>query len=303
MSSEGSLSPVVRTTALRALAVIVIVGVWVYIGRQDLPRGADGLWAFCLRWGVPLLMLLGGAILQSGLRSRADHRALSQWGTVAPRAGAWVAVAGTAEAKAETFEAPLVGGPALASSYEVLEELPHIGDRGTSRHTSPRLERRYDGYELVPTVIDSELGKVELYGFPDLRGLEAHKPSAGTELRLDDSKARGKPVPRFLAHLSILAPVQNRLSVMWKYDDFRDPLNMKREERLLRPGDEVCVLGRWRDGKLMPSAQRPRGLPVYQGKPDAVLHELGEDSKAFTIFGVGSLTLAALVLLWVIVTM
>lgn len=277
------------------LAAMVAGGVGIY--RRSAPRFDDGFWAFALAVAIPVLVLFGAWLLREAFQQGADRRALrrARSGPGHPRRGDWVAVAGEAVALEEPFAAPISGRPALACAYQVvLERSSSSSTSATGRSTSRRL--LCEGYHLAPTAIEGERGRVLLRGFPDLLDLP---PSAlaseqqGEARRGPHAATRGPTAFRFAARARLLAGRHERLHVDWRYAEDEAVGRPQRKERVLEPGARICVFGRWGEGELLPSAGRPRGLPVYAGSFEEVLAKVGLESRVQLVMAGIALAVAA----------
>ncbi len=96
----------------------------------------------------------------------------------------------------------------------------------------------------------------------------------------------------------MLAHTRDRIDVDIKYREEELAASGTCKSWVLRPGDQVCVFGKWEDGELLPAASRARGLPVYAGTAKDVFERLKDDSTAFMALGAVALAVAAGVALW-----
>jgi hypothetical protein len=60
-----------------------------------------------------------------------------------------------------------------------------------------------------------------------------------------------------------LASIHERAETSLRYGDDEEASQGTIKAWILPPGDKVCVFGRWNDGTLTPSKDRPRGLTAY----------------------------------------
>ena len=205
---RGFVVPVVLMVGAVAAAIFIY-----YRARTN--HGGD-FGPFALSIALPLLTLGGIWVIQLGLRSMVDRRALAN-PLRQPRNGSWVAVAGRAIALEEPIEASLSGRPALACSYQVLEEITERTGVGTSSTHSKRLRRCYEGFHQAPTGIETESGTVSLFGLTDLRELE--ELTLGLNVGRVEGIAEPNPwyLPRPAARARLFAQESSRLRADWKY--------------------------------------------------------------------------------------
>ena len=239
---------------------------------------------------VPILIFSGLWLVLFGLNDRHDHRA-SERLVQPPSNGQWTAVCGTAQ---PLQDAP---GDILACWFQVFDKVSM--SKGGGGSGSERIQCRYDGYYLVPTGIRSAQGTVRLAGFPDLVHLD--KVSLDTDM-IARAKAAAYPVPSYLpksvARELVLSKIRGSAETSLKYGTAPEAGRGSIKSWVLRPGDDVCVFGTWRDGELHPHRSRPRGLPVYSGNQDSVRERLVGDSRAFLWVGGVVLAAAACLAAW-----
>ena len=243
----------------------------------------------------PILVAAGLWLVLQGLRDRADHLAVSRAVQLTPpKQGQWSAIAGKAVALGRDADAP---ENVLAYRYQIFDVAS--GKSRSGGMESKNLIPRYDGYFLAPTGIKSTFGTVQLFGFPDLihtdeRGL------ANDVLFRSKEKARLNPqyLPKFAARMLVSTRIGDRFDATIKYTDQESSSEGKSKFWQLRPDDEVCVFGVWKNAGLFPSVGRPRGLPVYAGTPEDVQKELGDTSKGFLVFGASVIVLTATWAVW-----
>jgi hypothetical protein len=256
-----------------------------FLYRRAVDRSVDDFWAFALSVGLPILILGGLWLLREGVWQMRDLRALAALSSgERPRAGAWVAVAGIGRALTRPFEDTLSGQPALASAYQVFEEVPSL--RRSLRASSHSLRRRYAGWHMVPTAIETGVLRVRLRGFPDLMELQMSPHGASNVGRLAKT-ATAPPWPiKHAARAGLLAKVRDEFHVDWKLGEAVEEGRIKTKEWVLRPDEPLCVCGRFIDGALLPSRFRPRGLPVYPGSRDEVVERLRGESRWYLRLGI-----------------
>jgi hypothetical protein len=326
-STQMKLSMAQGLSVLRRLGLVAVLLATIPIGFLAFGMSEDSLgsWATLLGLAVTAGLALGGWLMFWGQGYATDRRAMKAATPPSPQEGRWTAVCGIARPVEAAFDEPVLGGEALACHYEVSEMQYSKRSTGSGgSHRKPVL--RYEGFHLVPTLIETGAGPVTLRGFPDLREVEPSTPEAGTPFTLQDSVqpvrstvlrsilamfrsrsrideatvdrllgihtgpvARARPAlavePRFLWRVRVLAGPMLGTAVDRMYGGLASPGDAIRRSRVLRPGDEVCVLGRWRNGELWPSLNRPNGLPVYPGSLVQALEEVDSDAEALTIVG------------------
>lgn len=232
---------------------------------------------------VSLLGVAGLWLVIQGNNDRADHHAIQRAiDGVAPQPGRWTAVIGNAIAGEP--ETASQGSDVLAYRYQVIDE-----ERGvsTSEGRRPRyLSVRLEGYFLAPTAIQTASGTVRLAGFPDLIHLDK-KPLPAGILDRAETRARQSPrfFPAFLLRDGIVASAADRIDIDILHQASQSTGDSTCKSWVLRSGDKVCVFGKWRDGALVPSLTRPRGLPVYGGAAEQAEERLQADSHAFRVVG------------------
>ncbi|MCP5313173.1 MAG: hypothetical protein H6955_06440 [Chromatiaceae bacterium] len=232
---------------------------------------------------LPLLIAAGLWLIKQGLRDKADHDAIERsLGVESPEPGQWTAVCGRARALQPDAETPF--SDVLAFRYQVFDE--ERGARTAGERTSKHMTCRYDGFFLVPTGIETPAGTIRLSGFPDLIHLERRSLPAGVHERAHASaQLSPRLLPKFLARSLFLAHVRDRIEGYIRYGDEPESSEGTCKSWLLRPDEQVCVFGVWRDGALYPGSGRSRGLPVYAGTADEVRQRLKGDSSAFFVIG------------------
>lgn len=288
MAQAGAPANLALVAAIRVIAArnAVLIGATLLISLIFLwlnPVGAPV-------WIVPILVFAGLWLVMFGLKDRADYRAMQRNGP--PQPGQWTAVCGTARAL-ERAE-----GDILACRFQVFDEESGMRrEIGGTRSKSSTC--RYDGFYLVPTGIETENGTIPLAGFPDLIHLE--KAPQPNDL-LVRAKAAAYDCPRWLpmplAREIILSGIRDRVETSLHYGKEEEASQGTTKTWILRPGDRVCIFGRWNDGALTSSKNRPRGLPVYRGTAEAVRAKLSGDSSAFLILGAIFLAIALGLAIW-----
>ncbi|MBW2394159.1 MAG: hypothetical protein JRG95_07800 [Deltaproteobacteria bacterium] len=291
-----------RTTGLsaRAIATRWALSGAALVGAAAVYRvmgsfGNDAFGAFFLALGSLLLVGVALGLFREGFHEALDHRALRAMTPDLPQPGAWVAIAGRAVARHRTTKATLSDRPALAFSYKVFERAE--GAREVGRR-STYLGLRYEGYHQVPIGIETAVGVVRVCGLLDLVNLEKSGVGRGNSRLAELAESRSRFSPRYAARAYIAAQIQDRFEIDWRYGEGEGIDMPEGKEWVLPPDEEVCVFGRWDGHRLVPSALRPRGLPVYAGKPETLRGRLGGGSRIFFALGVITLSLAAGLLYW-----
>lgn len=280
----GRAAPLVLATLLISTAYFLLV--------------PDGQGSFF----VPVLVFVGVGLLLWGRKDRADLLAVRELLAGSPhRPGRWTAVAGTATELEPAPDAMLEG--ILAGRLEVFDRV-RSANRGSIRPSSSgkMLERRYDGFFLRPSGIDTGTDTVRLSGFPDL--VHTDKAPLPNDLIVGIKRgARLSPryLPAALARELLLADVDGRINACLRYGQHGETSEGTSKSWLLRPGQRVCVFGIWRDGALCRARHRPRGLPVYNGTAEEVRERLAGDSAAFFIIGGIVLAAAMTLALWTMI--
>lgn len=279
--------PVVTSLVAAALAAF---GVALFLGARG--AGRPALWAAGFALGVPLAALPSLALLRGAWRRRVDAAAIRHLLRREPaEPGRWVAIAGRARgATGEVVTSPVGAVPALACRYRISDR-PYrrsasMGGGTSSSGSASRL--RYEGFHLVPTVIDTSSRSVRLRAMPELRELES-RPGGSWRGRQGDETS-GPPLPlRPFARARLFAAATETLHVDWRYRHDETDLGATTAiEWVLAPEAEVCALGRWHpDGALLPHPARTSGLPVYAGTPEAVLATLATEVKVHLALALG----------------
>lgn len=293
--------PVAIALAIATRLILLVGGVWLGLAlfRLIRPRVADGFWAFAIGIFVPLLIVGGSWLAREGWRRWVDLGALRRFERGdAPKAGAWVAVAGAAQPHFEPIEAPLSLRPALACRYRVMDR-PYREISENSKRLSSARKLRLEGYHMVPTVIESPRGRAHLLGFPELRNLEKSHLSSGTS-GVEDSAVRGPAWPASIVQRGrIFAQPADRLAIDWHYGKVEEPGRTERFEWVLAPGAEVCAMGRWaQKGGLLPRWSRATGIPLYAGTPAVVAESLRTEGRIYLAMGAIFLAAAAGLVAW-----
>jgi hypothetical protein len=294
--------PTAAVVALATRLVLFAGALWLGFALFHLarPRFVDGFFAVAIATSVPLLLLGGSWLAREAWRRRVDLRALRRFEQgQPPTPGAWVAVAGTAQAHFEPFEAPLSQRPALACRYRVMDR-PYRDGAVKSGNRSSGLKLRLEGYHLVPTVIETPSGRIHLLAFPELRNIEKSHLSSGTS-GVEDTALRGPSWPAsILARGRIFSQKTDRIAVDWHYGKVEQPGLTQRLEWVLEPGAEVCAMGRWSPtGGLLPHWSRASGISVYAGPPAAAAETMRSEGKVFLAFAAIALLGAAALIAWV----
>ncbi len=230
-------------------------------------------WYFKISLFVPLIVMAGLWLAQQGLKEKADLSALEAARQSRPyQQGQWVAVFG----KAVTLDsnAELLYDNMLAYRYQYFDvDLSNARKRQDGR--SLHLIIRYDGFYLTPSGISTDGDIVKMGGFPDMIHTEQQPLSDSVVEHVEDiAQPNSKAIPPFVTRAYLLGQTQDQIDVAIQYR-FKE-LSPKWEVKswTLKPGDDICVFGKWNNGELVPSPNRPRGLPLYFGTADDVLKEL-----------------------------
>ena len=264
----------------------VLIGLTLLISLVFLWLGPVGILALI----VPILVFAGLWLVMFGLKDRADFQAMQKSGP--PRPGQWTAVCGTARALEKTED------DILACRFQVFDEEREM-DNEPGGTRSKKFTCRYDGFFLVPMGIETENGTIPLAGFPDLVHLDKEPLPNGLLVR---AKAAAHDCPKWLpmplAREIILSGIGDRAQTCLHYGKEEEASQGTIRSWMLRPGDQVCIFGRWNDGALTSSKDRPRGLPVYKGDAETVRAKLSGDSSAFLILGTIFLVIAMGLAIW-----
>ncbi|MBZ0103218.1 MAG: hypothetical protein K8I65_13730, partial [Thermoanaerobaculia bacterium] len=213
-----------------------------------------------------------------------------------PEPGRWVAIAGRARgATGEIVTSPVGAVPALACRYRISDR-PYrrsesMGGGTSSSGSATRL--RYEGFHLVPTVIDTAARSVRLRAMPELRELDSRPGGSWRGRQGDETTGPLKPLRPF-ARARLFAAASGQLHVDWRYlHDEESTGPTAAIEWVLAPEAEVCVLGRWDpEGALLPHAARTSGIPVHAGAPTEVASRLA--AEAWVYLALAALVAAAL---------
>ncbi|MCP5073511.1 MAG: hypothetical protein GY947_09480 [Rhodobacteraceae bacterium] len=232
----------------------------------------------------PLLIFAGLGLIWLSRAHKNDHRAMMRLGEP-PVEGQWTAVAGVlvpTEGKEET----------LAVRFKVF--YPDRKETG-SRHREPRLYCRYDGFFRVPMGVETGSGVVPLRGFPDIENTPKSPMSSD---QLENAQAAAVLCPpkliRPVALEQVRAGVTDRVEIILKHGDRPHETKERTESWTLKAGDEVCVFGLWKGGKLCRAENRFSGLPVHIGTADHVRKDMGDLGKGFVWFAAVVFGLAAI---------
>ncbi len=303
MSSTPAGARGVPVVALATAAALLALAAALYAGARE--AGRPALWAVAFALGATLAALPALALLRGAWRRRVDAAALRRLlRREPPRADRWVAIAGRARgATGEVIISTVAGVPALACRYRISDRpyrrSPSMGGGTTSSGSATRL--RYEGFHLVPTVIDTSARAVRLHAMPELRELDTRPGGSWRGRQGDETPGPPKPLRPF-ARARLFAAATDRLRVDWRYrHDEASTGPTSAIEWVLSPEAEVCVLGRWDpEGALRPHAARTSGIPVYAGAPADVAARL--TAEAWVHLALAALVAAALagLLFWLL---
>ena len=264
-------------------------------GRSDPPA----LFIFAAIAGVLGVIAVGLAwsVVVRGRERRALARAVAGLPLEDGRLGA---AAGTIQPSGlRTLTAPFSGRPALAYEYQVYR----WRRTGSGRTASRDQEFAYDGYGLAPSVIRTPSATVRLLGMPQMDELHAREmPGHQAPPRVGEffASTTFEEVPRTAlraAFRSAMARVTDDVEEV--RSDIRigeaatDLSGWTLAERVIAPGEEVCVVGRFaadRGGLVPPAIGSGQTLRVLQGDPATVERSLR--SRMWTTAVVGSVALA-----------
>ena len=266
------------------VALVAKVGAAHYIPIAVLVVAVMVFWQLDTYFGsfsffLPIIIAGGLWLISQGNRDKADHRALESCArSNRPTNGEWAAVCGKAIALEPDTNTPFEG--VLAFRYEVL-------DYRMWGKTDSKLTITHDGFYLTPTGIETGDGVVRLAGFPDLIHLEKGSLPVGVHSRAEQqAQLNPQYLPRFVSRTFMVANTRSKIEAYIKYYKVNEETTRARlKSWVLHPDQQVCVFGIWNDGELLPSLNRPRGLPVYAGSSEEVLARLKDDSSAFYILG------------------
>jgi hypothetical protein len=271
------------------IAAGLAAAVWAY--QRVVDRGIDDFWALCAGVALPVLALGSPWLLREGVRQCRDLRALERPHVGEPlREGGWVGIAGVARASNRPYQETLSGQPALASTYRVTEKISRPTRKG---QRNARSQRRYSGWHMVPTVIDTQTRSVRLRAFPDLFALVMSTQGASNVGRLAEKATAPPWSVTNAAQVGLLTEVRDELHLDWKLGEADENGRIEIREWVLRPEEPVCVCGPMVNGALVPSRAHPDGLPLYPGTRQQVLAMLRGASRVY--LGLGASALASVV--------
>lgn len=284
-------------------AALLALAAALYVGARG--AGRPAFWAAGFALGATLAAVPPLALLRSAGRRRVDAAALRRLlRGEPPEPGRWVAVAGRARgATGEVVTSPVGAVPALACRYRVSDQ-PYRRPESTSDDTNrpgSASRLRYEGFHLVPTVIDSPTRAVRLRAMPELRELEPRRGGSWRGRQGDETT--GPPMPlRAIARARWFAVTAESIHVDWRYRHDETVLGPTLAiEWVLAPGAEVCALGRWDwEGALVPHPARTSGLPLYPGTPEAVLATLATEVRVYLGLATGVALALAGLLYWLL---
>ncbi len=281
------------------VAVVLKVGAAHYIPITVLVVAVIAFWHLDAYFGtfsffLPILVAGGLWLIAQGNKDKADRQAIESISqSEARKNGEWSAVCGKAIALEPDAAPPFED--VLAFRYEVLDY------RMLDKERDSKLTVTHDGFYLAPTGIETGEGVVRLAGFPDLIHLAKRSLPVGVGSRAEEqAQLNPQYLPHFLSRAVIVSHTRDRMEAYIKYYKVNEETaRSKRKSWTLLPGEQICVFGIWKDGELLPSVNRPRGLPVYAGSAEEVLARLKDDSSAFFIVGASLIFVAAA---WMVVS-
>jgi hypothetical protein len=208
---------------------------------------------------------IGGVILWLGVlfavgtvqRVR-EWRLIRDAFTGAPRGeGETVAVIGRLSATGSPEISPMTATQAVAYKYKI------------TRPAGKNTQTLYEGFALAPSAIYSNNGIVKLFAFPDLKVKARVLKGAEIEGVMRDSIARTS-FSRFGAHFTDimeglrrdLGNDQGRLHVDHSFTEDTDIRGALFSEWVVKPGDNVCVIGRYSAARqaIVPDPHEPLNL-------------------------------------------
>jgi len=186
------------------------------------------------------------------------------------RDGARVAIFGTLRPLRDTLRSPFTQAQCVAYKYSVTSLTP-----ATTANEDDTSSVDYHGFAMVPTAVHTPTGDVRILGFPDLK--------VPASMVHDAAVARNAQTYVDSTAFSAAGPfrLQDRLDAIaanedgrFRYDARHDPVATSLatsvfEERLLRPGQPVCVTGLY-------SAQRRALLPDPDALVEGLTLEIGD---------------------------
>jgi hypothetical protein len=191
------------------------------------------------------------------------------------RDGERVAVFGTLRPVRDTLRAPFTQAQCVAYKYSVTSLIP-----AATAQDDDTVSVDYDGFAMVPSAIHTRTGDVRILGFPDLKVPAQKIQDAAVVRNAEAYVAATSFVPaKPLGLQEQLDAIAGNEDGRFRYDARHDPVAPALtasvfEERLARPGEQVCVTGVY-------SAQRRALLPDPDALIEGLTLEIG-DPEALT---------------------
>lgn len=248
-------------------------------------NGLGGAAATAIAAAAALLAMMALLLAHSAAGAFGERRMLLNSGGSLLRDGRWIAVSGTIESTAPV-RAPVSGTKAVAYEYAI-RKYQRVG-RGDSLMTW------FEGKALAPGVVATAAGMLRLLTLPQLEvepeAIEKRSAIANATdyLRQATFEKRDTGSQRVAA-----------LEREWTDDDgiFRSDKNLTGsadvqlgddllfEERLLRPGEQVCVFGEYsrERGGIVPHRNPSRRARVIRGSAAAVAASLHGRSVRYAV--------------------
>jgi hypothetical protein len=287
-----------RACLFSVLQLVAFTAAWYlfFRGRVEPPA----LFVFAAVAGL-LGAIAVGLVWSFVLRAR-ERRALARAVAGLPlEDGRFGAAAGRVQASGlRTLTAPFSGRPALAYEYQVYR----WKRTGSGRHASRDQQFAYDGCGLAPCAIRTPTAKVRLLGMPHMDELPALElPGSEAPPRVTEflASTRFEEVPRGAlraAFRSAMARVTDEAEEIRRDTRIGEAVTdlsaWTLAERVIAPGEEVCVVGRFaagRGGLVPPAIGSGETLRVLKGDPATVARSLR--SRMWTTAVLGTVALAA----------
>jgi len=252
---------------------------------------------------IVILIFMTGTcwMLMYLLRFISDYRAVSyliqseKYGLNTPiKQGKWTAVAGKTILLTQYIKPTFP--EIIAYQYKIADEV--YRDSSDKSITNTMMALRNEGYYLVPSAIKSNFGIIKLRGFPDLTHLKKMPLPKAVLTDLDKLSIRSK-FPRFYHRAWALAEFENSVRIDWKHTETSHQENFTLKTlvtaKVLKINENICAIGCWNQGELVPSIFRPRGVTIYPKTPIEVQKQLRQNIHDFSIIATISLVISTLV--------
>lgn len=266
--------------ALRALvqvaalvAAVGVVGWWLITSYQL--RITDVIGVSVL---VGLLIWIAGSVLLSVFSAWREKRALADSiAGKAPRDGERTILVGHLEVIGKPLEAPLSGGKCVAYWFEVWEM------RGSGKTRSKAVY--LDGLALTPTRIVTNAGIFKLLAVPQLDCDSARLERSAAAVRATALWQRtpySEPLKPFSGRPSAAEEWNDTdgdyQRIVRRTDAAIDLAHCTYDERMLAPGDRVCVFGKYSEAQraIVPDTHDWSKITrVMKGEASDVVRQLG----------------------------